>query len=295
MRPLHAQPLDVVVPPPEQPASSPIIERAPSESPTNTITGKRLSCSNVSFGIEEKTILEAFSKYGTVKKILLPTRGKNTRTWEKDYYGGFCFVTFDFVEEAEAALKGLNGTELAGRVVNVQYRGSRKSPTSKSLLDAISKPGPLFREALPVGDEEYVSARENLSTRDEEYVCTQPLVTGTVSRIGTMLRTVAVTTTRRYLDAYTKTHHLKEETVLLHDHDGILAEGDVVKYQHLPPDLHEKRLAEGQTNVKHVLREVVTPFGIPVAERTPTLSTRPNPDKIVNKSRRRRELNPVAG
>jgi RNA recognition motif-containing protein len=194
------------------------------------------------------------------------------------YNGGFCFVTLASAEEAEAALNGVDGTEIGGRVVHVEHQQKGKPATGKTMLDA--RPGHVFREPL--------------SARDEEYVRTQPLVTGTVSRTGTMLMTVAVTTNRRYLDTDTKTHHVKEETVLVHDPEGILAEGDVVKYQHLPPDVYDKRAARGKTNVKHILKEIVTPFGIPVEERTPSLTNKPNPDKSRKRKRKQAEA-AVAG
>jgi RNA recognition motif-containing protein len=193
--------------------------------------------------------------------------------------GGFCFVTLGSAEEAEAALKGLDGTEIGGRVVHVEHQQKGKPAARKTMLDKVSRPGHVFREPL--------------SARDEEYVRTKPLITGTVSRTGTMLMTVAVTTNRRYLDADTKTHHVKEETVLVHDPEGILAEGDVVKYQHLPPDVYGKRAALGKTNVKHILKEIVTPFGIPVEERTPSLTNKPNPDK--SRKRKRKPAAAVAG
>lgn len=178
----------------------------------------------------------AFSKHGNVTGIRLhqklEKRNDERRGWG-GYNGGFCFVTFATAEEAAAAQKAMNGADIDGRVVDVRFE-------------------------------------QGISARDQEYVRSQPLVTGTVSRTGTMSKTVSVTTKRRYLDKLTKTHHFKEESVLVHDPQNILAEGDVIKYQHFPLDVYEVRKARGKKQVRFVLKEIVTPFGKPIEERTPS-------------------------
>lgn len=218
---------------------------------------------NLAFGIEEETIVQAFSKYGTVKGVRLPkvlqrkSRNNSRKGWG-GYNGGFCFVDFASHAEAGAALEAMNGVEIGDRAINLEYeKPSTARPTSDQthLKKSVSKPSN--------------DIMKTLSARDQEYVRTQPLVTGTVSRTGTMLKTVAVTTNHRKLDKYTKTHHGEEETELVHDPQCILVEGDVIKYQHFPPDLYAERAARGKTKVKFILKEVVTPFGIPIEERTP--------------------------
>lgn len=160
-------------------------------------------------------------------------------------------MTLASAEEAAAARDALNGTEIAGRAIEVKmHDGSpRKSDPQAARL------GPALE------------SKQELSMRDQDYIRTAALITGTVTRAGKSPKTVSVTTNRRYLDEATKTHHISEESVLVHDPQNILVEGDVIKYQHFPPDLYEARAARGKKGVRFVLKEVVTPFGVPVEER----------------------------
>jgi RNA recognition motif-containing protein len=222
-----------------------------------------LFCGNLAFGVKEETILQAFGKFGTVTHARLGNgyKNKNRNGWN-GFNGGFCFVEFASPEEAGAALEAMNGTEIDGLPINLKYYQ------------------PSFRTGKTNdGSKESNQSKKPVSKQDEEYTRTQPLKTGTVSRTGTMLKTVAVTTNHRRLDKYTQTHHVQEETELVHDPQGILVEGDLIKYQHFPPDLYAERAMRGKKNVKFVLKEVVTPFGIPVEDRTPNLGVEQAPTK----------------
>jgi hypothetical protein len=221
-----------------------------------------LFCGNLAFGVEHQTILNAFGKFGTVKTARTGERYTNRpgNGWG-GYNGGYCFIEFASHEEAGAALKALNGADISGLPINL---GWARPPTPK-----------LHKEE---------GLKKRKQAQDEEYMRTQPLVTGTVSRTGTMTKTVAVTTNHRRLDKYTQTHHVQEETKLVHDPKGILVEGDVIKYQHFPPNHYADRITRGKGKVKFVLREVVTAFGIPVEERTSNLGPEHTPEK---KSKRR--------
>lgn len=72
---------------------------------------------------------------------------------------------------------------------------------------------------------------------------------------------------------------------LVHDAHNLLEEGDVVRYGEFPPSLRSRRDEKGQIvvrrsrprdrngvvkelGVRHMLREIITPFGVPLGERT---------------------------
>lgn len=234
---------------------------------------RSLFCKNIPFQIEKETVLEAFRKAGPV----LDVHRKNVK-WER-HNGGFCFVDFASHEDAAAALNAMNGVEIGGRAIELEYQNAAE----KSNVE-----GKVFKQKQTKNTPQ---RKKSLSRQDEEYSRTQPLVTGTVTRTGTMLKTVAVTTKHRRLDKYTQTHHVEEETELVHDPQGILVEGDVIKYQHFPPDLYAERAARGKNKIRFVLKEVVTPFGTPVEERTPRVAVEQKPGK---KTRREGSKNKLA-
>lgn len=211
-----------------------------------------LFCGNLAFGVKEETILQAFGKFGTVTQARLGRQKQNSKPpngWG-GYTGGFCFIDFASHDEAGAALQALNGANIDGLPITLKYyRPSTETPKKQN--------------------------KQALLGQDQKYIRTQPLVTGTVTRTGTMTKTVAVTTNHRRLDKYTQTHHVQKETELVHDPVGILVEGDVIKYQHFPPNYYAERAARGKGQVKFVLKEIVSPFGTPVEERTPNVGVDP--------------------
>lgn len=105
-----------------------------------------------------------------------------------------------------------------------------------------------------------------------------------------MQRTVRVTRTEQVWHAHFQKHYKRPFHELVHDPLNILLEGDVVTYGAFPPSVAAKRAAAAaaaaarrttrpgghakdgkkkQDGVKFVLREVITPFGVPVEMRTP--------------------------
>lgn len=68
---------------------------------------------NLSYAVENDTLAEAFSQYGTVQsaKVIMDRDMNRSK--------GFGFVEMSTAEEAEAAISNLNGKELAGRAINV--------------------------------------------------------------------------------------------------------------------------------------------------------------------------------
>ncbi len=68
---------------------------------------------NLSFGVTEDELKQAFGAFGTVESARIITdkfSGKSK---------GFGFVEMPSKQEAQAAIEGLNGTDLGGREINV--------------------------------------------------------------------------------------------------------------------------------------------------------------------------------
>jgi nucleolin len=78
-----------------------------------------LFCGNLSFDADQDTISQAFGEYGTVLGVRLPTDR------ETGAPKGFGYVTFSSVEEAGAAMESMNGAEIAGRSVRLDYSQPR--------------------------------------------------------------------------------------------------------------------------------------------------------------------------
>lgn len=88
-----------------------------------------------------------------------------------------------------------------------------------------------------------------------------------------MQKTVRVTRTVQVWHRHFQKHYKRPHHDLVHDPTNILAEGDVVTYGPFPAAERAERVAMGKMGrdhgVKYVLREVVTPFGTAVEQRTP--------------------------
>lgn len=74
---------------------------------------KKLFVGNLSWNTTEDALREAFAKFGTVAaaEIIFDRMSGRSK--------GFGFVEFEDDAEAEAAINGLNGTELDGRQITV--------------------------------------------------------------------------------------------------------------------------------------------------------------------------------
>jgi len=68
---------------------------------------------NLSFSSTQETIGAAFAAFGTVEDVHIITDRDTGRP------RGFGFVTMSSDSEAHAAIEGMNGQELDGRVLNV--------------------------------------------------------------------------------------------------------------------------------------------------------------------------------
>jgi RNA recognition motif-containing protein len=73
----------------------------------------KLFVGNLSFKLSEGELQELFAQYGTVVSCAIPTDRDTGRK------RGFAFVEMSSQEEAEAAIKGLNGRDVAGRPLAV--------------------------------------------------------------------------------------------------------------------------------------------------------------------------------
>ncbi len=80
---------------------------------------KKLFVGNLSWGISDDLLREAFAAFGTVEEAVVITDRQSGRS------KGFGFVTMSTDEEATAAVEGLNETELDGRAINVSEARER--------------------------------------------------------------------------------------------------------------------------------------------------------------------------
>jgi RNA recognition motif-containing protein len=74
----------------------------------------KLFVGNLSYAVDKEKLREMFAEYGEVQSVNV-IEGK-----------GFGFVEMGTQEEAERAKKALNGTQLAGRTLNVDTARPRK-------------------------------------------------------------------------------------------------------------------------------------------------------------------------
>ena len=69
---------------------------------------------NISFGLSEGDLQDAFEQFGAVSQLKIITDRETGRS------RGFGFITMDSAEEGQAAIAGLNGQELDGRELSVR-------------------------------------------------------------------------------------------------------------------------------------------------------------------------------
>lgn len=82
--------------------------------PSNT-----LFIGNLSFNATNDAIHEIFSEHGEITRVSLPT-DRETGTPK-----GFGYVDFTTVDEAKSALETLNGTDVEGRAIRVDFAAAR--------------------------------------------------------------------------------------------------------------------------------------------------------------------------
>ncbi|RKP03134.1 hypothetical protein CXG81DRAFT_1780, partial [Caulochytrium protostelioides] len=89
---------------------------APQSTPTTT-----LFLGNLPFNCSETDIDSAFSSFGSIASIRLPT------SRETGEFRGFGYVSFNDVATAKAALDAMNGEYIHGRSMRIDYAGERQS------------------------------------------------------------------------------------------------------------------------------------------------------------------------
>jgi RNA recognition motif-containing protein len=80
---------------------------------------KKLFVGGLSWELTESQLQEAFSAFGEVNEVKIITDRDTGRP------RGFGFVTFADSAEADAAIAKMNGTEFAGRTINVNEARER--------------------------------------------------------------------------------------------------------------------------------------------------------------------------
>ncbi|KAH0845611.1 hypothetical protein AYO21_05537 [Fonsecaea monophora] len=130
------------------------------------------------------------------------------------------------------------------------------------------------------------STSHEIPDADAEFLSTSPTLVGTVTRAGTMQKTVRVTRHIQVWHAHFQKHFTRPTHSLVHDPHNLLLEGDVVRFGAFPPSIRQQRDRRGQVVVKrhrprdrngmvkeqgvrYIVREVLSPFGVPVAQRQP--------------------------
>ncbi|KAJ5647923.1 hypothetical protein N7490_004295 [Penicillium lividum] len=83
--------------------------------------GREVFCTSLSFKLKEKDLEKAFSKYGTVESVTLPSNDRGLK--------GYGFVVFSTKEEATAAL-AMDGVSLKSRPIRVLPSSNEKRVTS---------------------------------------------------------------------------------------------------------------------------------------------------------------------
>ncbi|QIW97846.1 hypothetical protein AMS68_003364 [Peltaster fructicola] len=78
---------------------------------------------NLAFGVDQNTVGEIFQEYGTVNGVRLPT---DRETGEAK---GFGYVEMGSIEEAQAAMNGLQGGDVNGRPMRLDFAGARPERT----------------------------------------------------------------------------------------------------------------------------------------------------------------------
>jgi RNA recognition motif-containing protein len=86
----------------------------------------KLYVGNLSFDTTEDAIRAAFTPFGTVTDVHLPTDRETGRA------RGFAFVTFDTEQESKLAIEKMSGAELDGRKLTVNEARPKEDSGGRS-------------------------------------------------------------------------------------------------------------------------------------------------------------------
>ena len=83
--------------------------------PYKSVEGYIVFANNLNEDVNEENIDDLFSEYGNVKNIQMNLNRKTGKM------NGYCFIEYEFLEEAEEAIKNLNNTKFLNKIINVDF------------------------------------------------------------------------------------------------------------------------------------------------------------------------------
>lgn len=116
---LDGRPLNVDFSTPREKPANKTFERANKFGDKRSAPSNTLFLGNLSFDCSNEVVQEAFQEYGSISRVSLPTDR------ETGALKGFGYVDFSSTEEATAALEALNGAEIAGRPIRLDFAAAR--------------------------------------------------------------------------------------------------------------------------------------------------------------------------
>eukprot|EP00795_Rhopilema_esculentum_P001199 gene1199-15565_t len=124
----------------------------------------RLIVRNIAYKCKEDDLSNAFSKYGTITKIELPSKMDEKG---RKRMMGFAFLQFIRSEDANSALKALNKTQLLGRPMIIDWAVPKEEFLAKIEEEELVE---LFSKFGPVDDCKLVVDRETGHSRGTAFV-----------------------------------------------------------------------------------------------------------------------------
>ncbi|MCD4776084.1 MAG: RNA-binding protein [Candidatus Aegiribacteria sp.] len=82
--------------------------------------GKKLFVGGLAWATDDNSLSKAFEEYGTIEEAKVITERDSGRS------RGFGFVTFGTDEEAKAAMEAMNGQEMDGRQLKVDFANDKQ-------------------------------------------------------------------------------------------------------------------------------------------------------------------------
>jgi len=82
--------------------------------------GKKLFVGGITWAMDDESLSKAFEEHGTIEEANVVTERDTGRS------RGFGFVTFENEEDAIAAQKAMDGMELDGRQIRVDFANSKQ-------------------------------------------------------------------------------------------------------------------------------------------------------------------------
>jgi len=116
---LDGRPLNVDFSTPREKPANNSNDRANKYGDKRSAPANTLFLGNLSFDCSNEGIQEIFAEYGSITRVSLPT-DRDTGALK-----GFGYVDFTTTEEATAALEALNGQEVEGRAIRIDYAAPR--------------------------------------------------------------------------------------------------------------------------------------------------------------------------